>query len=210
MNVACTVSGIRKKINNRFKKLDIQYEYSLALSRIYDGEGFYINSRFKVNEVNKIYGCDKHWAYGGALVQYKFPLSSKMTKKETELGIYLLEFTHIKKRYKDFYYTIYLKHIHREKKNGKTKYIIALTNLDFQIFIDLYKTDYKIVSKKYFKDVGFLGIDDIVIEYYKKKKKDIAENKYKYEAGFYGMFAALLVKAVQKKRQRNILFEEKK
>lgn len=182
--------GYRKQILNTLKKNNIKYEYSSRACQYYIGEGFYINHREKAAILNRIYGYDKHWAYGGALKYKKFPLSSRIDNKPTELPLYFISFTGIERRYKDFYYTIYKNNIVKTKEG---LLIIRLTELDYKVFVDLYILEnLKIEKISYFQDIGYLPLSDIIDKAYIDKKTCKVEEKFIFEAGFYGLFAKKL------------------
>lgn len=175
----------RKTLKNNLKNFTM--ENIDLFTRIFCGEGFYVNHIMKVTEELPIWGVDKHWAYGGVLLEKKFPTSSILQDEETELGLVWILFdnpiTDLKKyrNYKEFNYTLFNK-IHDNKS-------IILTNLDYEIFKDLYNIPHKVVKRKYFKDIDYIPekIKDWVRNNYIEKNKH--ENKpFKpiYEAAIYG------------------------
>lgn len=173
------------------KKLSkYNYFYDAMLSATYNGDGFYINHNYKVCNPIRTYGYDKHWAYGGSLLHYVFPLSSELQDEETELGIYCVEFNYMNPRYDDFYYNLYKNMIDYSDEKGKKQ--IYLTNIDWPIFNDLWDTDAVIVDKRYFKHIGHLDIlEDLIYDGYKFKKEN-KQYKKEIEACFYGLFAKML------------------
>jgi len=183
---------IRRKICQKLKKAGYEYHYNSILSQAFIGEGFYVAHREKVLiDKIKIWAYDKHWAYGGALKQYDFPLSSRLdSKNETKLAVFVVKFTYMKQRYKGFYYSLY----HNNGLRVDNEIILFMTNLDYFVFTDMYDTDAKIIKKLYFQDIG--SLDDIyplVDEYYIKKKQNKSKQyKETIEASFYGMFAKKL------------------
>lgn len=193
--VKTSVRGMRNSISKALKKANIYYTYNLLCSKAYIGEGFYINHKERANEIKPIYGNDKHAAYMSSLINNDFPLSSELVNyKASELAIYNIEFTYMRPRYPEFYYTLYFNNREISRVNGKVLFNLYLTNLDYEIFTDLYETDAQIINKQYFKQVGRLPLDNTVLKYYDYKKNDKTENKWMYEAAFYGMFAQLLTK----------------
>lgn len=187
--------SMRHQIQKMLEPITDKYKYSEWASKLYDGEGFYINHRTKVNKIQPIYGCDKHWAYGGVLKDKIFPISTQLYKKASPLGVVLCSFKHIKRRYKDFYYTQYLNKI--ESHNGR--YYLFTTNLDFEIFTDLYVLDDLEVSGKKYFICDYLPLGNLIEKFYKEKQQDTAENKVLYEAAFYGMFAKQFDKCFNEK-----------
>lgn len=194
--------AMRKAIQARLRRSKIEYKYDLLQSRLYDGEGFYVNHIEKVNQIKKIWGWDIHWAYGGALLDNVFPLTTEINDNKTELGLVLVEFTKIKRRYEDFHYTIFRKKFEIYKINNKNKYQLLLTNLDFEIFRDMYESDFVVLVEKYYAKVGKLPFNEIINKYYKLKKK-AKNNKTMFEAAFYGIFAMKILKAYEKNKLRN-------
>ena len=187
------ILSMRQQWRWHLKKQGCDFNYNAKLSRCYNGEGFYVNNRNKVVEPIKTWGWDKHWAYGGVLKNNILPKSNKMGKKETPLGIFMISYKRIiKSRYtEDFHLTLY-----RRNKNDIGKDIIHLkdgreyrwlTNLDFEIFTDLYEIDdLRIEVKKYFQDYGKLNWDEVIDQAYidKQNKK---YDKVFFESVFYGL-----------------------
>lgn len=179
----------RKKLLNAFKNNNISYEYKTQTCTYYIGEGFYINHRKRASELNRIYGYDKHWAYGGALKYKKFPLSSRIGKEQTELALYVISFKSYTPRYTEFFYTIYKNYV--EKIKGG--FAICLTEYDYIVFKDMYiLEDMKVEQILYYQDVGYLPVSDIIDEAYIDKKTCNPDEKFIFEAGFYGLFAKKL------------------
>lgn len=159
----------------------------------YNGEGFYVNNKEFCKKRQRIYGYDINWAYGSALIDYDFPLSNNIGDKPTKCGCYLISFTDKKPRYPQFYYTLYDNMIFIDKH----KKYMWLTNLDYEIFTDLYESDAKILSQVYWQDIGPLPqeVHKLVKQAYIDKKdpnnKDI---KHLFETCYYGMNAKDLLK----------------
>lgn len=198
---------IRRAICQKLKRAEHLYTHNALLSQAFIGEGFYVAHREKVLiDKIKIWGYDKHWAYGGALQHYKFPTSCKLDSKiESPLAIVIIKFTKIEKRYKDFYYSLY----HNNILHLGSDCYIFMTNLDYEIFSDMYISDCQVINKLYFQDIDYLDeLYDIVDEYYEKKK--IHKSKaYKetIEASFYGMFAKKLYADKYASKNDRIRFE---
>lgn len=180
----------RKRILNQLKKIT-NYDYDARCSLAYNGEGFYVNHKDKVILEQSIWGSDKHWAYGGALKYNNFPLSIRLRAGgEGELGIFSIKYTYMNPRYTDFNYSIFKNQPYKEIDGYK---YIYLTNLDYEIFADMYETDAKIVEKYWFEDIGKLGLEDLIDEAYKDKKSG-EYDKIIFESAFYGLFAKKLLK----------------
>lgn len=192
MNYKGKVISLRKKFINSFKD-ETNYNYDRLASIAYCGDGFYVN-KHNMQTIENIWCYDINWAYAACLINNKFPLSTTYTDEETELGIFVCKVHgRLIKRYADFDYSVF------ENKLGKTpnanEYIIILTNIDYEIFTDMYTNRVEILNKYYFKDVGYLPsktfnlINNLYIE--KKKVKD-KEIKKIYEICIYGLNAKKL------------------
>ena len=186
--------ALRKSINSCLAQDGINYDYNPIICDAYDGEGFYINHKKKVLLENRVYAYDTHWAYGAVLISEVFPLSSNLTNKETELGIYIISFSYLNQRYKDFSYTMYRNKM-APSPDGRAMMVIS--SLDYPIFCDIYESDVKIEKRLFFRDIGKLPLEKIVRMAYKRKKEPDA-NKRVYEAAFYGKFAERLHKQIKK------------
>ena len=188
------LSGKTRSIRSRINK-KCNYQYDYYAMRSYCGEGFYVNNKILCQTIQTTYGYDIHWAYGAALTQYKFPITSNVSSKPSPLGVKLIYFTYYKPRYNDFYYTIYIKNMFHIK-NSKFTYL-WLTNFDYTIFMDLYESDAKIADEKYYQDIDYLpsSLKELVQQdYIEKKKPENKDFKSLYEAAYYGMFAKDLLK----------------
>lgn len=197
------VSGITKVINNSLGKAKINYWHDSRLAELYNGEGFYIANYMRAVFRPRIWSYDIHWAYGSVLRDKVFPLSNRYEdyngKNKTELGFMLCSLTYMKKKYEGYDYTLY-NNMTIGKPKEKTKFI-TLTNLDYEIFNDLYESDIKIHKECYFQDIGYLPFRDRIDEYYKKKQNN-KEYKGAYESGFYGKMAENLIKSCEKYKEK--------
>lgn len=171
-----------------------RYTYDRFAMLSYNGEGFYVNNKEFCKTRQRIYGYDINWAYGSALIDYDYPLSSNIGEKPTKCGCYLITYTYKKPRYPQFYYTLYDNMIFMDKHKNKFMWI---TNLDYEIFTDLYESDAKILTQVYWQDIGPLPqeVHKLVKQAYIDKKnpknKDI---KHLFETCYYGMNAKDLKK----------------
>ena len=182
--------GLSTAINRIIKENNMEYFHNDIISSAYIGEGFYVNSQDLGNAPIKTYGYDVHWAYGGTLLNNKFPLSSYTSPNKTELGIQEIMFDNFKHRYNDYDYTLFLKSMWKDKNK---KYHFRATTLDVEILKDMYILEnVKLVNETYFEDIGEMPeeLKKLVRECYKIKKQGITdEEKTALEASFYGKFA---------------------
>ena len=168
----------------------------------YNGEGFYVNNKEFCKTRQRIYGYDIHWAYGSALIDYDFPLSSKVGETPTKCGCYFISYTYKKPRYPQFYYTLY-DNMYYCKKKSNIKYM-WLTTLDYEIFMDLYESDAKIITQVFWQDIGSLPqqVHKLVRQAYSDKKDpDNEEYKSLFEAVYYGINAKDLKKEYDDKNK---------
>lgn len=208
-----TIKGRLKKITN--------YQYNKLTSLAFIGEGFYICNKEKVlDRWSKRYCYDIHWAYGAALKQYEYPLNCDFTHNKTASGmsIVAIKYNYIKPRYKEFDYTLFKNVIYSQHKYViNNTQVILMTNLDYEIFKDLYDTDAEIYVQWYHSKVGKLNLDDIVDKNYIKKQEiktseltdeKKVEEKVKLEACFYGLLARKLENLLNKKGEAYSYIEE--
>lgn len=189
------LNGLRQRFINSFKK-ETNYKFDRISSMAYCGDGFYVNRR-DCFMLDRMWVYDMNWAYGSTLVNNKFPLSCEYTDEPTELAIYfciIKNIHNLDKRHKDFQYTLYRNNIMRYKNEG----FILLTNLDYEIFTDLYTNEVEVYKKYYFKDIGYLPdkTKNFVKEQYelKKNSKDNQDFKKAIESVCYGLNAKILKK----------------
>ena len=191
------ISSIRQTIRHHLNRIGCKYDYSAVMSKTYNGEGFYINSRTKAAELNRIWGYDINWAYGGVLRNNILPKTCRLGAKETELGIFLISYKKIgNARYKDFHYTLYRKIKGELEKNvvelGNGRQYRFVTNLDYLIFKDLYKVEgLRIEKQAFFQDLGKLELEEIIDRAYIDKKRN-AYPKNIFESCYYGLNAKKL------------------
>ena len=198
------------KAGNKNKSLDDRYEYDIYAMRAYCGDGFYCaNYNYMDGKETLSYGKDVHWAYGGALINNEFPLSSRKLEGDSNNAfyIYIVRCTEsslkLKDVYKNFDITLYRTH---RIKDGKYLYFY-FTNLDYEIFNDLYDNDGIIINRVYYQDVGPLPdkLKELVKKNYKLKKQAPESEKPLYEMCFYGLFAMDIQREIVKKTKE---FEE--
>ena len=193
------------KNGQTYSKQRYRYFYDKWAIKGYCGQGFYLHNREICKQKSRPYcwGYDMHWAYGGALLNYNYPLNNEKTSTPTSLGIYKILFSapKIKLQYMNFYYNIYMKNAIKYKD----KYILYITNIDYEIFRDLYDTDAVIIDKVYYKNIGPLPdkLKDIVKEaYIEKKKPENIPYKKAFESAFYGK----LCQGIYKTRDDKLLY----
>ena len=210
-----------KYVNKMYSLLDActNFKYDGEASVAYNGEGFYVNHNKRVLEEVKNWCYDIHWAYGSSLINNIFPLSNEMQDEPTQLGIIQIEFKLNKgetlgdhRRYKDFYYTLYTNNkMFTEKKNV---YSLFLTNIDYEIFKDLYTIPHEVLGSIWFKDIGPLSdeLKDYVRQAYndKQEMKKTGGDKSIFEAAFYGLFAKSLQDLYKDKEKEAIKTGDKK
>lgn len=184
---------------HRYSFKDPNLYYAL---RTYSGEGFFVANKELCKKEQITYGYDIHWAYGGALVDNVFPLSLRVSDTPSELGIIQIKLTYFRPRYKNFEYTVFQNNqFYEELKEFDTLYA-WFTDLDYEIFMDMYESDAIIIQHLYYQDVGPLPdkVKELVKQsYIDKKKPENKDFKRIYEAAFYGVNARDLIKSYNNK-----------
>ena len=215
---------IVSQINRILNKNNIFYDYNAYISHAFIGEPFYVNSK-RLYEDSKlpIWGYDINSAYKSVIINKKFPLSMRLGKKKTELGIYEVKLNKrtMRKKFPEFDYNIYenLKEFQLVEGNNKTD-VYYMSNIDYEIFTTLYDSDIKINEdgSRWFQDIGELPqeLKNLCQEYYDLKQQvkidptmsdaDKEEWKTQDEVSFYGLHARKLDKHV--KQYKNVYKED--
>lgn len=210
---------IVSQINRILKKHRINYEYKASISHAFIGEPFYVNRNgVEITEKKPIWGYDINSAYKSALINKRFPLSSVLGDKETELGIFTvtLDKYTMRKKFPEFDYTLYQNLFEYKFLDGGKEFYMS--NIDYKIFTTLWNSNIKIVDKRWFQDIGELPqeLKDLCQEYYDLKQQvkidpDMTEDektewKTQDEVSFYGLHAKKLDKNI--KHYKNIYNEE--
>ena len=182
--------SFRKKFLNSFNK-ETNYQYDRLSSMTYNGDGFYVN-RVDMGGIEKMWSYDINWAYGAALINNTYPLSTEYSNEPTDCAIYACKVVgRLDRRYKEFNYHIYenkLFHV------GDDVYMILISNIDYEIFRDMYTNEIEIYKEYYYKDVGSLPIktQELVNKLYQMKRGSDKECKKLFEISIYGLNAKKL------------------
>lgn len=187
-----------KKISKKLKELIGGNFYlpvkenALVFNEVFNGCGLmaYNNEELKHPTI-KATAYDIKSAYPWALITFKFPTTSTVVRKKSECGLFYCEFTECEPIYKQVDYHVVFDEFIKNKGGW-------ISNVDYESFNKLYKSNIKIKKKMYFANCDYIPEEarKYVIDLFNNKSKIKKENpdyypiyKQAINSASYGLFA---------------------